>query len=112
MKIAVLDDYQDAARNFADWSSLAPDHEVTFFHQVYEGLDGFAERLAPFDIICVMRERSPLGRDLLQRLPNLKMLATAGMRNAAIDLDYCKERGITVCAPKTRLRRRQNWPGA
>lgn len=96
MKIAVLDDYQNAARDWAEWSRLS-DHEITFFHEVYEGLDGFAERLQPFDILCVMRERSPLGRDLLERLPNLKLLATAGMRNAAIDMDYCKERGIAVC---------------
>ena len=96
MKIAVLDDYQDVARRMADWSGLEAAHEVTFFHQAYEGLDGFAERLEPFDILCVMRERSPIGRDLLERLPNVKLLATAGMRNAAIDMDYCKERGIAV----------------
>ncbi|MEM7060336.1 MAG: D-2-hydroxyacid dehydrogenase family protein [Pseudomonadota bacterium] len=96
MKIAVLDDYQNAAKDFADWSRLAG-HELTFFDQIYEGLDGFAERLQPFDILCVMRERSPIGRDLLARLPNVKLLATAGMRNAAIDLDYCKDRGIVVC---------------
>lgn len=96
MKIAVLDDYQNVARDMANWSVLS-EHEITFFDQVYEGLDGFAERLAPFEIVCVMRERSPMQRDLLERLPNVKMLATAGMRNAAIDLDYCKDRGIAVC---------------
>lgn len=96
MKIAVLDDYQSVARDMADWSPLS-DHEITFFSDVYEGLDGFADRLAPFDIICVMRERSPFQRDLLERLPNVKLLATAGMRNAAIDLDYCRERGVAVC---------------
>ena len=86
MKIAVLDDYQNAARDWADWARLK-DHEITFFHEVYEGLDGFAERLAPFDILCVMRERSPLGRDLLERLPNVKLLATAGEKTIAIDFD-------------------------
>ena len=96
MKIAVLDDYQNVARDMADWSQLA-DHEITFFDQVYEGADGFVERLQPFEILCVMRERSPMGREILERLPNVKLLATAGMRNAAIDLDYCRERGIAVC---------------
>lgn len=96
MKIAVLDDYQGVARDCADWSRLEAAHEVVFFDQVYEGLHGFAARLAPFDVICVMRERSPMGRDLLERLPNVKLLATAGMRNAAIDLGYCAERGIAV----------------
>ena len=95
MKIAVLDDYQNVARDMADWSTLAG-HEVTFFRQPYEGIEGFCERLRPFDILCVMRERSPMDRSVLERLPNARMLATAGMRNAAIDLEYCRERGIVV----------------
>lgn len=97
MKIAILDDYQDVAEHMADWSALQRDHEVTFFNDIYEGLDGFAERLQPFDIVGVMRERSPFRRDLLERLPNVKLLATAGMRNNAIDMEYCTERGIAVC---------------
>ena len=96
MKIAILDDYQNAARDWADWSRLEAAHELTFFHQAYEGLDGFTKRLQDFDIIGIMRERSPMGRDVLERLPDVKLLATAGMRNAAIDLAYCKERGLPV----------------
>ena len=97
MKIAILDDYQDVAKDMANWSTLQRDHDVTFFHDIYEGVDGFAERLQCYDVLGVMRERSPLKRDLLEKLPDLKLLATAGMRNAAIDLDYCRERGIDVC---------------
>ena len=97
MRIAVLDDYQDVARDKADWSRLEREHEVTFFHDAYEGLEGFSRRLQGYDILGVMRERSPIGRDLLERLPDVKLLATAGMRNAAIDMDYCTERGIAVC---------------
>lgn len=96
MKIAVLDDYQRVARDMADWSRIEAAHEVTFFDQPYEGLEGFAQRLAPFEIVCIMRERSPFGRDLIERLPNAKLFVTAGMRNAAIDMEACKERGITV----------------
>lgn len=96
MKIAVLDDYQSVARDMADWSVLEPEHEITFFSDIYEGLEGFAARLAPYEILCVMRERSPIGADLLSRLPNLKLVVTAGMRNAAIDMDWCKENGIPV----------------
>jgi phosphoglycerate dehydrogenase-like enzyme len=96
MKIAVLDDYQNVARDMADWSGLEANYEVTFFHDIYEGLDGFAKRLESFDILCIMRERSPIRRDLIERLPNAKLFVTAGMRNAAIDLDACKERGIPV----------------
>ena len=70
---------------------------MTFFHDIYEGLEGFSQRLQGYDVLGVMRERSPVRRDLLERLPDVKLLATAGMRNAAIDLDYCRERGIAVC---------------
>ncbi len=96
MKIAVLDDYQNVARDMADWSGLEAGHEITFFSDIYEGLDGFAQRLEPFEIVCIMRERSPIGRDLIERLPNARLFVTAGMRNAAIDLDACKQRGIPV----------------
>lgn len=97
MRIAILDDYQNVARDMADWSGLEAAHEVKFFHDPYEGVKGFAERLQGYEVLGVMRERSPVKRDLLERLPDLKMIATAGMRNAAIDLDCCKERGIAVC---------------
>ncbi len=96
MKIAVLDDYQNVARDMADWSRLRAAHEITYFHDIYEGLDGFAKRLAPYEIVCVMRERSPFKADLIARLPNLKLVVTAGMRNDAIDMEACKVRGIPV----------------
>ena len=96
MKIAVLDDYQSVARDMADWSGLEKDHEITFFNQVYEGLDGFAKRLEPFDIVCLVRERSPFKRDVIERLPNLKLVVTAGMRNAAIDMEALKDHGIPL----------------
>ncbi|HSF95504.1 MAG TPA: D-2-hydroxyacid dehydrogenase family protein [Thermohalobaculum sp.] len=96
MKIAVLDDYQNVARSMADWSGLEAQHQVTFFNDIYEGLEGFAKRLAPFDIVCITRERSPFKADIIDRLPNLKLVVTAGMRNAAIDMEACKARGIPV----------------
>jgi len=96
MKIAVLDDYQNVARGMADWSGLEAQHEITFFNDIYEGLDGFAQRLAPFDVVCITRERSPFKADIIDRLPNLKLVVTAGMRNAALDMEACKARGIPV----------------
>lgn len=96
MKIAVLDDYQNVARDMADWSGLQARHQITFFHDIYEGPEGFAKRLAPYEVVCLMRERSPFRADLIAKLPNLKLVVTAGMRNAAIDLDACKARGIPV----------------
>jgi phosphoglycerate dehydrogenase-like enzyme len=92
-RIAVLDDYQRVARRFADWSRL-DGHEVTFFH---EPLDEPGRVLAPFDVVCAMRERTPFPAELLERLPNLRLLVTTGQRNASIDLGAAARQGVTVC---------------
>ncbi len=91
MKIAVLDDFQDAATGMADWQSL----DVTVFHDNRRG-PALVERLLPFDVAVAIRERTPFPRSLLDQLPNLKLIATTGMRNAGIDLAACQERGIPV----------------
>ncbi len=92
-RIAVLDDYQRVATRFADWSRL-DGHEVTFFH---EPLDDPARVLEPFDVVCAMRERTPFPAEVLERLPNLRLLVTTGMRNASIDLDAAARQGVIVC---------------
>ena len=91
MKVAVLDDFQDAARGLADWSRL----DVTFFTDNVRG-QALVERLRPFDVAVAIRERTPFPRSLLDQLPNLRMIATVGMRNAGIDVAACQERGIPV----------------
>ncbi|HEY1948229.1 MAG TPA: D-2-hydroxyacid dehydrogenase family protein [Bryobacteraceae bacterium] len=96
-KVAVLDDYQDAALQMADWSILDGQVELTIFQDHVSEPDAVAERLAPFDVICAMRERTPLRRPLLERLPNLKLIVSTAMRNASIDLAAAKEFGIAVC---------------
>lgn len=97
-KIAILDDYQRVAMDMADWSSLGGRAELTVFHDhLVEPADILA-RLRPFDIICVMRERTPLPRALLRELSNLKLICSTAGRNASIDLAAAKEFGITVCS--------------
>ena len=96
VRIAVLDDYQDVARTTADWS-LVPDGEVECFHDHLDGLDAVAARLAPFEVVVAMRERTPFPRVLFERLPGLKLLVTTGMGNAAIDVAAAREHGVTVC---------------
>jgi phosphoglycerate dehydrogenase-like enzyme len=96
-KIAVLDDYLDSARQFADWSSLPTDCELTVFRDHLHEDDQIVERLRPFDIVCPMRERTPFPKGLLVRLPKLKLLATTSKRNHAIDLVAAAKLGITVC---------------
>ena len=97
MKVAVLDDYQSVAADFADWSSLPSGVEVSFFadHPNEEG--ALAERLADFDVVMGMRERTAFPRSLLQRLPKLRCLITTGARNASFDMEAATELGITVC---------------
>src|SRR5947207_6127278 len=98
MKIAVLDDYQNIALKMADWSALAAKAEITVFNDHLADPEAVVERLAPFDIVCVMRERTPLPREVLQRLPQLKLIASTGPRNASIDSSAAKELGIAVTA--------------
>ncbi len=96
MKIAVLDDYQKIAREMADWSPIEAAHEVTFFHEPIGDRDAVASALKDYDVLCIMRERTLFDRATLEGLGNLKYLVTTGMRNAALDVEHLKERGIPV----------------
>jgi phosphoglycerate dehydrogenase-like enzyme len=97
MRVAVLDDYQDVALRLADWRSLAPEAEVEVFHDHIDDPEALAARLLPFGAIVAMRERTPFPAALLERLPNLRLLVTTGLRNASIDVAAAAERGIQVC---------------
>ncbi len=96
-RIALMNDYQKVALRCADWGSLPADCKVEVFHDHPWEEAEIAARLAPFDIVMAMRERTPFPRSLLEKLPNLKLLATAGMRNAAIDVPAATDLGILVC---------------
>src|SRR6202011_5366570 len=95
-RIAVLDDYQRVALSLADWSVLDVRATVTVFNDHLAGPDPLVERLQPFDIVCVMRERTPMTRTIIERLPRLRMIASTGTRNASIDLKAAEERGVQV----------------
>ena len=96
VQIAVLDDYQQVAAGCADWERL-PGAEVTFFVDHVDDLNAVARRLQRFDIIGIMRERTPFPAELLQRLPNLRLLVTTGRHNAAVDVAAATALGIKVC---------------
>ena len=96
MKVTILDDYQSVSLTMADWSAVAEKAEIVVFSDHVSGLDAVVERLLPFDVVCVMRERTPLPREVLERLPRLKLIASTGPLNASIDLAAAQERGITV----------------
>jgi phosphoglycerate dehydrogenase-like enzyme len=97
IRVAVLDDYQNVARKYADWDSLPAGTEVEVFHDHVADRDELVRRLKPFEVIAAMRERTPFPREVLAALPNLKLLITTGMRNASFDLEAASELGVTVC---------------
>jgi phosphoglycerate dehydrogenase-like enzyme len=98
---AVLDDYQQVALGSADWNALSESVDVRVLSR-HIGEDELAPLIADCDIVVLMRERTPFTKSLIARLPKLKLIVTTGMRNAAIDLDAARERGVTVCGTASR----------
>jgi D-3-phosphoglycerate dehydrogenase len=96
-RCAILDDYQSVALKMADWSKVAGDLDIKVFSAPLGGPDAVAQALAGFEIICAMRERTPFPRQLIEALPELRLLVTTGMVNRAIDLEAAKARNVTVC---------------
>jgi phosphoglycerate dehydrogenase-like enzyme len=96
IKVAILDDYQNIALSMADWSPLDGRATLTVFNDHIAGREALLERLRPFDVVCAMRERTPFSRDIIDHLPNLKLIASTGAANASIDLDAAAARGIEV----------------
>lgn len=86
----------------ANWSSL-PKATLTVFNEHISDADQLSTLLEPFNVVCVMRERTPITAELLRRLPNLRLLVTTGMYNAAIDLGTARERGVTVCGTDSQV---------
>ena len=96
-KVAVLDDYQEVALQMADWKSLPSETEVVVFKNHLSDENDISKRLEQFEVVSAMRERTPFPKRLLEKLPNLKLLVTTGMRNASIDIPAASKLGITVC---------------
>ncbi|WP_314154534.1 D-2-hydroxyacid dehydrogenase family protein [Rouxiella badensis] len=97
LRCVILDDYQNVALSQADWSALSPKVETLALHNLLHGIEKQVEALFDADIVVIMRERTPFTAELLAKLPNLKLLVTSGMRNAAIDLAAATAQGVTVC---------------
>ena len=95
--VAILDDYQNVALKLADWSPLAGRVEPVSFTLPFESSDATVEALDGYPVIVAMRERTPFPADMFDRLPELKLLVTTGMRNAAIDLTAAKNKGVLIC---------------
>ena len=96
-RLAILDDYQGVARALGPWERLPDGLRIEVFRDTVSDPDALAERLRPFDALVIMRERTPFPRALIERLPNLRLLVTTGMRNRSVDVAACAEAGVTVC---------------
>jgi phosphoglycerate dehydrogenase-like enzyme len=96
VKVAILDDYQNCALRMADWSVLPANVETTVFTDNEPDFDRLIQRLMPFQVVCAMRERTRFDREVMEKLPNLKLIATTGAWNAAIDMEAAEELGIVV----------------
>lgn len=98
MKLAILDDYMQVALASADWGRIrGRGVEITVFATAFASLDDAAAKLSPFAIVNLMRERTHFSRALIERLPNLKMIAMTGRRAPSLDIAAATERGVLVC---------------
>ena len=97
LRCAILDDYQNVALKLADWSRVSDKIDITVFDTPFASSADAIAALKDFPIICAMRERTAFSREVLTALPELKLLLTSGMRNAAFDMEAAKERGVVVC---------------
>jgi phosphoglycerate dehydrogenase-like enzyme len=101
IRVAVLDDYQQAAPTMADWKGILPDADVTFFDRHLADEGELTAALEPFEVVVAMRERTAFPRTVFERLPRLRLLVTTGMRNVAIDLAAAADAGVTVSGTRS-----------
>jgi phosphoglycerate dehydrogenase-like enzyme len=97
VRCAILDDYQNVVLKVADWSKVKGDVDIKVFNEHLGGPEKVGAALKDFEIVVAMRERTGFPRAVIEALPNLKLLITTGMRNASIDTEAAKARGVVVC---------------
>ena len=101
MRVAVLDDYQSVALSMADWRPVLDRATVDVFADHVADRDDLVRRLTPYDVVVLMRERTPFPEDVIDRLPGLRLVVTTGPRNASIDLAAARGRGIVVSGTRS-----------
>jgi phosphoglycerate dehydrogenase-like enzyme len=103
LKVAVLDDYQNVTHHFANWETLSKKIELKVFNEYIGDEPNLSEKLFDFDILCLMRERTPLPGTLINELPNLKLVITSGMWNASVDSETLKKKNVIYCGTETKI---------
>ena len=103
LKVAILDDYQNIAHHFADWEKLSENIDLKIFNEYIGDDTNLSEKLFDFDVLCLMRERTPLPGILINQLPNLKLVITSGMWNASVDSETLEKKNIIYCGTETKI---------
>jgi len=103
LKVAILDDYQNVSQGFVNLKKLSGKYEFKIFNEPFLNDDDAIERLKEFEALFIMRERTPITKNLINNLKKLKFIITSGMRNKAIDLETAKKRKIIVSGTETNV---------
>ena len=103
LKVAILDDYQNIAHHFADWEKLSENIDLKIFNEYIGDDTNLSKKLFDFDVLCLMRERTPLPGILINQLPNLKLVITSGMWNASVDSETLEKKKIIYCGTETKI---------
>tara|TARA_S200000501_G_scaffold193656_1_gene182475 strand:- start:197 stop:1147 length:951 start_codon:yes stop_codon:yes gene_type:complete len=103
LKVAILDDYQNISQQFVDIEKLSGKYEIKIFSEPFENEEDALEKLADFGALMLMRERTPITKNLIENLTNLKFIITSGLRNKSINLDAAKKRKIIVSGTESNL---------
>ena len=101
LKVAILDDYQNVSQQFVDIEKLSGKYEIKIFSEPFENEADALDKLSEFEALLIMRERTPITKNIIENLTNLKFIITSGLTNESIDLVAAKKRGIIVCGTES-----------
>ena len=103
LKVAILDDYQNVSQQFVDLKKLSGKYEFKIFSEPFEDEADTLEQLADFEALLIMRERTPMTKNIIDNLPKLKFIITSGSKNKSIDLEAAKKRKVIVCGTEINI---------
>ena len=103
LKVAILDDYQNVSQQFVDLEKLSGKYEIRIFSEPFEDEADALDKLVDFEALLIMRERTPITKNLIENLSKLKFIITSGLKNKSIDLDAAKKKGIIVCGTESNI---------
>ena len=102
LNVAILDDYQNVSHEFADWDKISEKIELDVFNNYIGQEENLSKILFKYDVLCLMRERTPMPEELINKLPNLRLVITSGMWNASVDINALNKRKIIFCGTDTK----------